>query len=367
MRHVVALAQHLHVLARHLAILEDEVALRAATDQVLAVLLLQEELVAERSFPRRPGCAAPPCGAARPACGNVTSTSGEGGRRLGSLPSTREDDAADLDLVARHDEAARPGIERDVADRAVGPERDERDLADLRVLLVDARDVDADLARLPHARSSGRPVRARCVASRESSRREARLRYTRRLVSHASPSCPSTPDGSIAAARHFRPRRPRANLARPEAARDTFTHESRIGSLRRRPPAPSQRRPARGPPLSAHRDTVAGRARRDRRRRRLRGRRRGRRVVARLRGARRLCAASRRGQLGQHDRHGDRPASTRSGGTSRSARSSIGGQEVLLCARRQRRGEGRDAGEGVERDLDQAAAGISRILERAAA
>ena len=45
----------------------------------------------------------------------------------------------------------------------------------------------------------------------------------------------------------------------------------------------------------------------------------------------------------------------------------IGGQEVLLCARRQRRGEGRSAGEGVARDLDQAVAGISRILERAAA
>lgn len=45
----------------------------------------------------------------------------------------------------------------------------------------------------------------------------------------------------------------------------------------------------------------------------------------------------------------------------------IGGQEVLLCARRQRRAEGSSAGEGVERDLDQAAAGISRILERAAA
>lgn len=45
----------------------------------------------------------------------------------------------------------------------------------------------------------------------------------------------------------------------------------------------------------------------------------------------------------------------------------IGGQEVLLCARRQRRGEGCAPGEGVERDLDQAAAGISRILERAAA
>ena len=45
----------------------------------------------------------------------------------------------------------------------------------------------------------------------------------------------------------------------------------------------------------------------------------------------------------------------------------IGGQEVLLCARRQRRAEGSGAGEGVERDLDQAAAGISRILEQAAA
>ncbi len=49
----------------------------------------------------------------------------------------------------------------------------------------------------------------------------------------------------------------------------------------------------------------------------------------------------------------------------------IGGQEVLLCARRQRRTETSGASlppnEGVGRDLDQAAAGISRILERAAA
>jgi hypothetical protein len=44
----------------------------------------------------------------------------------------------------------------------------------------------------------------------------------------------------------------------------------------------------------------------------------------------------------------------------------VGGQEVLLCARRQRRAEGSGAGEGVERDLDQAAAGISRILSAAA-
>jgi hypothetical protein len=45
----------------------------------------------------------------------------------------------------------------------------------------------------------------------------------------------------------------------------------------------------------------------------------------------------------------------------------IGGQEVLLCARRQKRAAGSGAGEGVERDLDQAVAGISRILESAAA
>jgi hypothetical protein len=45
----------------------------------------------------------------------------------------------------------------------------------------------------------------------------------------------------------------------------------------------------------------------------------------------------------------------------------IGGQEVLLCARRHKRTEGSGAGEGVERDLDQAIAGISRILESAAA
>jgi hypothetical protein len=44
----------------------------------------------------------------------------------------------------------------------------------------------------------------------------------------------------------------------------------------------------------------------------------------------------------------------------------VGGQEVLLCARRQRRDGGSEAGEGIERDLDQAAAGISRILRAAA-
>lgn len=45
----------------------------------------------------------------------------------------------------------------------------------------------------------------------------------------------------------------------------------------------------------------------------------------------------------------------------------IGGQEVLLCARRQRRTEGSGPGEGAQRDLDQAIAGISRILMCAAA
>lgn len=41
----------------------------------------------------------------------------------------------------------------------------------------------------------------------------------------------------------------------------------------------------------------------------------------------------------------------------------IGGQEVLLCARRGRRGE---AGEAVSRDLDQAIDGVTRILGTAA-
>jgi len=45
----------------------------------------------------------------------------------------------------------------------------------------------------------------------------------------------------------------------------------------------------------------------------------------------------------------------------------VGGQEVLLCARRQRRGDGRTSGEAIDRDLAQAAAGVSRILTRAAA
>jgi len=45
---------------------------------------------------------------------------------------------------------------------------------------------------------------------------------------------------------------------------------------------------------------------------------------------------------------------------------SVGGQDVLLCARRQKRTAGSPAGEGMVRDLDQAAAGISRILAAAA-
>jgi hypothetical protein len=44
---------------------------------------------------------------------------------------------------------------------------------------------------------------------------------------------------------------------------------------------------------------------------------------------------------------------------------SVGGHEVLLCARRQRRGEERH-GEGARRDLDQAAEGVTRILSAAA-
>jgi hypothetical protein len=44
----------------------------------------------------------------------------------------------------------------------------------------------------------------------------------------------------------------------------------------------------------------------------------------------------------------------------------VGGQEVLVCARRQRRGEGRALHESVDRDLDQIALGVSRILGRAA-
>ncbi|HEY8078367.1 MAG TPA: hypothetical protein VIF62_29765 [Labilithrix sp.] len=43
---------------------------------------------------------------------------------------------------------------------------------------------------------------------------------------------------------------------------------------------------------------------------------------------------------------------------------SVGGQEVLLCARRQRRTS--EPGEGAKRDLDLAADGIARILNRAA-
>lgn len=46
---------------------------------------------------------------------------------------------------------------------------------------------------------------------------------------------------------------------------------------------------------------------------------------------------------------------------------SIGGQEVLLCARRQRRSEGLEAVHAASRDLEAAAAGVSRILLQAAA
>lgn len=45
----------------------------------------------------------------------------------------------------------------------------------------------------------------------------------------------------------------------------------------------------------------------------------------------------------------------------------IGGQEVLLCARRQRRSEGVEAHHAASRTIEEAAAGVSRILESAAA
>ena len=46
---------------------------------------------------------------------------------------------------------------------------------------------------------------------------------------------------------------------------------------------------------------------------------------------------------------------------------SVGGQEVLLCARKQRRVEGIEAKDAAAGYIDEAAAGISRILEAAAA
>lgn len=44
---------------------------------------------------------------------------------------------------------------------------------------------------------------------------------------------------------------------------------------------------------------------------------------------------------------------------------SVAGQDVLLCARRQRRGTG-ESGEGLTRDLDEVARGVNRILSAAA-
>jgi hypothetical protein len=45
----------------------------------------------------------------------------------------------------------------------------------------------------------------------------------------------------------------------------------------------------------------------------------------------------------------------------------VGGQEILLCARRQRDGRGGEASApNVDRDLDQIALGVTRILGRAA-
>lgn len=45
----------------------------------------------------------------------------------------------------------------------------------------------------------------------------------------------------------------------------------------------------------------------------------------------------------------------------------VGGQEVLLCARRQRAIEGIEAKDAANGFIDEAAAGVSRILEAAAA
>ena len=45
----------------------------------------------------------------------------------------------------------------------------------------------------------------------------------------------------------------------------------------------------------------------------------------------------------------------------------VGGQEVLLCARQKRRSEAVELGEATQRELDNAAAGITRILLSAAA
>ena len=234
------------------------------------------------------------------------------------------------------------GVERDVADRAVRADRDERDLADLRVLVVDAGHVDANLARLRATDRERAAVRARCAASRGRSLREERRGARERAVSHV-PCVPSAL------------RSPGVHLGPHRAAGDTFDHETRR-------PMPNDRRRRRSsdPLVALHyqlsSDARARRARCDRRRRRLRGRRRRRRVLAGLRGARRLRAAPRRGRVGIDEPTRSPRASRRCGAMSRFAPSrSAARRSSSAHAASDAATDARPA-QRVERDLDEAAA-----------
>ena len=59
----------------------------------------------------------------------------------------REHDAADLDLVAGDHQAPLSSVEGHVADGTVRADGDQRDLADLGVLVVDAGNVDTYVTR----------------------------------------------------------------------------------------------------------------------------------------------------------------------------------------------------------------------------
>ena len=144
------------MLARNFPVIEDEIGFRATADDVLPVLIAEEQLIAEvLSLDDADAWAV-----------------ARGLEVIGIVAVEREHDAANLNLIAGADEPPLAGIERYVADGAVWADRDESDLADLRVLVVDAGDVETDLAALgtPEREDAGAELDAARLAEGASGR-----------------------------------------------------------------------------------------------------------------------------------------------------------------------------------------------------
>lgn len=370
-------ARHAEVFAGDLPILEDQIARSVSPDEVLPAFLLERELVAEvRAFDH-------PDFRARGAEGRPLSFGQRRRQEARIVTFERDDDAPDLNLVARHHQAAAPGIERHVSDRAIRTERDERDLADPRVLAIDAGDVHTNVAMFTAAdrQKTRAQLQTTCFAETSAGGDD---QVHERPASHVrDPS----PRGGVRELGHAGKCTPDFRAMSGQNAKFGFgaDNETNVSEHPDRPmdPGSQERRTRRSadPLVALHYQLASTRARGD-----LDAV-----VVADASGVVVAGAGSwptceeiaayapllaDGAWADVNESVSSRVESLRREIEVRSV--SIGNQDVLLCARRHRHepvnvtsgvvssGGSIEANETVARSLDQAAAGISRILKEAA-